>query len=174
MTVYAFNDATPLVDPSAWVAQSAQVIGRVELAADASVWFGCVVRGDVERIRIGAGTNVQDLCVLHADPGAPLTVGENVTVGHRVILHGCTIGDGSMIGMGATVLNHARIGKHCVVGANALVTEGKTFPDGSMILGAPARVARPLTAEEIQRLTYSAKHYSESARQFRAGLKKID
>jgi carbonic anhydrase/acetyltransferase-like protein (isoleucine patch superfamily) len=173
MTVYAFNDMTPLVDASAWVAESAQVIGQVELAANASVWFGCVVRGDVERIRIGEGTNVQDLSVLHADPGAPLTVGEYVTVGHRVILHSCTVGENTLIGMGATVLNHARIGKNCVVGANALVTEGKTFPDGSMILGAPARLVRPLTADEIKRLPYSARHYMDNARQFRAGLKKI-
>jgi carbonic anhydrase/acetyltransferase-like protein (isoleucine patch superfamily) len=173
MAVYALDDLTPQVDARAWVAQSAQVIGQVELAADVGVWFGCVVRADVERIRIGAGSNVQDLSVLHADPGAPLTLGERVTVGHRVILHGCTVGDETMIGMGATILNHARIGSHCLVGANALVTEGKTFPDGSMILGSPARVVRALTAEEIERLAYSARHYIDSARQFRAGLKMI-
>jgi carbonic anhydrase/acetyltransferase-like protein (isoleucine patch superfamily) len=173
MAVYALDDLTPQVDARAWVAQSAQIIGQVELAADVGIWFGCVVRGDVERIRIGAGSNVQDLSVLHADPGAPLTLGERVTVGHRVILHGCTVGDEAMIGMGATILNHARIGSHCLVGANALITEGKTFPDGSMILGAPARVVRPLTAEEIEWLARSAQHYIGSARRFRAGLQKI-
>jgi carbonic anhydrase/acetyltransferase-like protein (isoleucine patch superfamily) len=173
MAVYAYNGVTPQIDPSAWVADSAQVIGKVELAADASVWFGCVVRGDVEQIRIGAGTNVQDLSVLHADAGVPLTLGERVTVGHRVILHGCTVGDDTLIGMGATVLNHARIGKHCLIGATALVTEGRTFPDGSLIVGAPARVVRPLTAQEIEGLARSARHYIESARQFRAGLEQI-
>jgi carbonic anhydrase/acetyltransferase-like protein (isoleucine patch superfamily) len=173
MAVYALNDVTPQVDALAWVAESAQVIGCVELAADVSVWFGCVVRGDVERIRIGAGSNVQDLSVLHADRGIPLTLGERVTVGHRVILHGCIVGDETMIGMGATVLNHARIGKHCLVGANALITGGKTFPDGSLIVGAPARVARALTGEEIESLAHSARHYIDSARQFRTGLKKI-
>ena len=173
MAIYALGASAPQVDALAWVAESAQVMGQVELAADVSVWFGCVVRGDTEWIRIGAGSNVQDLSVLHADPGAPLVLGERVTVGHRVILHGCTVGDGSMIGMGATLLNHARIGKHCLVGANALVTEGKTFPDGSLIVGAPARVARPLTAEEIAGLARSARHYIDSARQTRAGLKKI-
>jgi carbonic anhydrase/acetyltransferase-like protein (isoleucine patch superfamily) len=173
MAIYALDDKTPQVDAQAWVAESAQVIGLVELAADVNVWFGSVVRGDVEHIRIGAGTNIQDLSVLHADPGVPLTLGEGVTVGHRVILHGFTVGDGTMIGMGATVLNNARIGKHCLVGANALVTEGKTFPDGSMILGVPARVVRPLTAAEIEDLARSARHYIDSAQQFRAGLKQI-
>jgi carbonic anhydrase/acetyltransferase-like protein (isoleucine patch superfamily) len=173
MAVYVLDGVAPQIDALAWVAESAQVIGRVELAADVSVWFGSVVRGDVERIRIGAGSNVQDLSVLHADRGIPLTLGERVTVGHRVILHGCTVGDETMIGMGATVLNHARIGKHCLVGANALVTEGKTFPDGSLIVGAPARVARSLTDEEIVGLARSARHYIDSARQFSAGLNKI-
>jgi carbonic anhydrase/acetyltransferase-like protein (isoleucine patch superfamily) len=173
MTVYALDDATPQVDAQAWVAESALVIGRVELAAQVSVWFGSVLRGDVEWIRIGAGSNVQDLSVLHADSGVPLTLGERVTVGHRVILHGCTVGDETMIGMGATVLNNARIGKHCLVGANALVTEGKTFPDASLIVGAPARVVRSLTAKEIEHLARSAQHYIDSARQFRSGLKKI-
>jgi len=173
MTLYALDDATPQVDARAWVAESAQVIGRVELAAQVSVWFGSVLRGDVESIRIGAGSNVQDLSMLHADSGVPLTLGERVTVGHRVILHGCTVGDETMIGMGATVLNNARIGKHCLVGANALVTEGKTFPDASLIVGAPARVVRSLTAEEIENLGRSARHYIDNARQFRSGLKKI-
>ena len=158
---------------TAWVADSAQVIGNVELAGDASVWFGVVIRGDTETIRIGQGSNIQDGSVLHADIGKPLTVGDNVTVGHKVMLHGCTIGDGSLIGIGAIVLNGAKIGKGCIVGAGALVTEGKEFPDGSMIIGSPAKVARELTAEQQARLQLSALHYIENARRFKDGLKKI-
>ncbi|MDR0479346.1 MAG: gamma carbonic anhydrase family protein [Burkholderiaceae bacterium] len=173
MAVYELDGVAPQVDASAWVADSAQVIGDVKLAADVSLWFGCVARGDSAHIAVGAGTNVQDQSMLHADPEWPLTVGARVTVGHRVTLHGCTVGDDTLIGMGATVLNGARIGKHCVVGANALVTEGKTFPDGSLILGAPARVARHLTPPEIEGIQRSAQHYAENARRFRAGLKKI-
>jgi carbonic anhydrase/acetyltransferase-like protein (isoleucine patch superfamily) len=173
MAVYELDGKAPQVDATAWVADSAEVIGDVALAADASMWFGSVARGDSARLSIGAGTNVQDQCVLHADPDYPLTVGERVTVGHRVTLHGCTVGDECMIGMGSTVLNGARIGRNCLVGAGALVTEGKEFPDGCMILGAPARVARALTPQEIERIRGSARHYAASARQFRAGLKKI-
>jgi carbonic anhydrase/acetyltransferase-like protein (isoleucine patch superfamily) len=158
---------------SAWVADSAQVMGNVELGEDASVWFGVVIRGDTECITIGRGSNIQDASVLHADVGKPLTVGNNVTVGHKVMLHGCTIGDGSLIGIGAVVLNGAKIGKGCIVGAGALVTEGKEFPDGSMIIGSPAKVVRELTAQQQAGLTLSALHYIENARRFRAGLKKI-
>jgi carbonic anhydrase/acetyltransferase-like protein (isoleucine patch superfamily) len=158
---------------SAWVADSAQVMGNVELGEDASVWFGVVIRGDTECITIGRGSNIQDASVLHADIGKPLTVGNNVTVGHKVMLHGCTIGDGSLIGIGAVVLNGAKIGKGCIVGAGALVTEGKEFPDGSMIIGSPAKVVRELTAQQQAGLTLSALHYIENARRFRAGLKKI-
>ncbi|TAL66924.1 MAG: gamma carbonic anhydrase family protein, partial [Burkholderiaceae bacterium] len=132
MAIYELDGIAPRLANSAWVADSAQVMGNVELAEDASVWFGVVVRGDTEIIRVGRGSNIQDASVLHADFGVPLTVGANVTVGHKVMLHGCTIGDGSLIGIGAVVLNNARIGKNCLVGAGALVTEGKEFPDGSM------------------------------------------
>ena len=173
MTLYALNDFEPQVHPSAWIAPSAEIMGQVFVQADASVWFGCVVRGDVERISIGAGSNVQDLSVLHADPGAPLTLGERVTVGHKAMLHGCTIGDESLIGIGAVVLNGARIGRHCLVGAGALVTEGKAFPDGSLILGSPARVARALTPEQIEGLRRSAQHYIDNARRFRAALRDV-
>jgi len=173
MALYELDGVTPELAGSAWVADSAQVIGRVALAQDVSVWFGTVVRGDTETIRIGRGSNIQDACVLHADMGKPLTVGEYVTVGHQVMLHGCTIGDGSLIGIGAVVLNGARIGKNCLVGAGSLVTEGKEFADGSMIMGSPAKVVRELTAEQKQGLVNSAQMYVLNARRFKSGLRKV-
>jgi carbonic anhydrase/acetyltransferase-like protein (isoleucine patch superfamily) len=156
------------------VADSAQVMGNVTLAADSSVWFGVTVRGDTETIAIGQGSNIQDGSVLHADVGMPLVVGENVTVGHKVMLHGCTIGDESLIGIGAIVLNGAKIGKNCLVGAGSLVTEGKAFPDGSMIMGSPAKAVRQLTPEQMEGLRMSARHYVDNAQRFRHTLKKID
>lgn len=173
MAIYEFDGVAPRISDSAWVAGSAQVMGNVELADDASVWFGVVIRGDTEIIRIGRRTNIQDLSVLHADVGMPLTVGDDVTVGHQVMLHGCTIGDGSLIGIGAVVLNGAKIGKGCLVGAGSLVTEGKEFPDGSMILGSPAKIVRQLTPEQLEGLRLSAQHYVRNARRFEAGLNKI-
>ena len=173
MAIYELDGVAPQVAASAWVADSAQVIGDVVLGEGASVWFGTVVRGDADRITIGAGTNVQDASVLHADIGKPLTIGENVTVGHQVMLHGCTIGDESLIGIGAIVLNGAKIGRHCLVGAGALVTEGKEFPDGSMIIGSPAKAVRQLTPEQIEGLKLSAQHYMDNALRFRAGLKQL-
>ena len=174
MAIYELDGVAPQVHATAWVADSAQVIGSVTLGEDASVWFGTVVRGDTDSITIGAGSNVQDASVLHADFGQPLVIGERVTVGHQVMLHGCTIGDESLIGIGAVVLNGARIGKNCLVGAGALVTEGKEFPDGSMILGSPAKAVRQLTPEQIEGLRLSAQHYVDNARRFRAGLRKLD
>ncbi len=173
MAIFELDGVAPKISDSAWIADNAQVMGNVELADDASVWFGVVIRGDTEVIRIGRGSNIQDLSVLHADIGLPLTVGEDVTVGHQVMLHGCTIGDGSLVGIGAIVLNGARIGKNCLVGAGALVTEGKEFADGSMILGSPARAVRQLTPEQMQGLRLSAQFYVANARRFRAGLSKI-
>ena len=173
MSLYQLDTLTPRLADTAWVAESARVIGNVELAADTSVWFNAVLRGDTEVIRVGRGSNIQDNSVVHADIGFPVTIGENVTVGHHVMLHGCSIGDGSLIGIQAVVLNGARIGKHCLVGAGALVTEGKEFPDGSMIFGSPAKWVRQLTAEQMAELDRSAEHYVENARRFRAGLKKI-
>ena len=173
MAIYALDLLVPRLADTAWVADSAQVIGDVDLASDCSIWFGTVVRGDTETIRIGRGSNVQDACVLHADRGQPLTIGEDVTVGHRVVLHGCTVGDGSLIGMGAVVLNGAKIGKGCLVGAGALVTEGKEFPDGSVILGSPAKAVRSLSDEQQLGLRQSALHYVANARRFGNGLKKI-
>jgi carbonic anhydrase/acetyltransferase-like protein (isoleucine patch superfamily) len=174
MALYQLGDVAPLIAASAWVADGAQVIGAVELADDASVWFGVVLRGDNEPIRIGRGSNVQDGSIFHTDPGYPLTVGEFVTVGHQVMLHGCTVGDNTLIGIGAVVLNGAKIGRDCTVGAGALVTLGKEFPDGSLIVGSPARQVRRLTAEEIESNRSGAEHYRESAQRFRGGLRRID
>ncbi len=174
MSTYQLDDDVPQVHPSAFVADSAQVMGRVTLAEDTSVWFGAVLRGDTEPITVGRGSNIQDASVVHADVGYPVVIGERVTVGHQVMLHGCVIGDESLIGIGAVVLNGARIGKHCVVGAGSLVTEGKTFPDGSLILGSPAKVVRQLTPEQIEGLRRSAAHYVVNAQRYKAGLKKLD
>ncbi|MFM1979119.1 MAG: hypothetical protein RLZ68_384 [Pseudomonadota bacterium] len=174
MAIYELDQVAPRLGVNTWVADSAQVMGNVELGENASVWFGAVIRGDTECIRIGRNTNIQDASVLHADVGKPLTLGDNVTVGHQVMLHGCTVGDGSLIGIGAIVLNGAKIGKGCIVGAGSLVTEGKEFPDGSMIIGSPAKVVRELSAEQQQGLILSAVHYVENARRFKAGLKKLD
>lgn len=173
MAIYELDGKAPQLAEGAWVADSAQVIGSVELGAGASVWFGTVVRGDTDTIRIGAGTNVQDLSVLHADPGVPLTIGANVTVGHQVMLHGCTIGDNSLIGIQAVVLNGAKIGRNSIVGAGSVVTEGKEFPDNSLILGAPAKVVRTLDEEAAQKLALNAQHYVDNSRRFAKGLKKI-
>jgi len=171
MAIYELDGTAPRIADTAWVADNAQVMGHVVLDEDSSVWFGVTLRGDTETITVGRGSNVQDGSVLHADVGFPLVLGENVTVGHMVMLHGCTIGEGSLIGIGAVVLNGAKIGKGCLVGAGALVTEGKEFPDGSMILGSPARVVRTLTPEQIEGLRQSAQHYVDNARRYRSGLK---
>ena len=173
MAVYELDGVVPQVPDSAWIADSAQVLGRVALGERCSIWFGAVLRGDTESMRIGADSNVQDNSVLHADEGMPLVIGERVTVGHQVMLHGCTIGDESLIGIGATVLNGARIGKHCLVGAGSLVTEGKEFPDGSLIMGTPAKVVRALTPEQIEGLRRSAQHYVENAARYRQGLNRV-
>lgn len=173
MTIYALDGVSPEIDPSAWVAPDANVIGRVVMEADSSVWFGVTIRADNEPIIIGAGTNVQEHSVFHTDPGCPLTLGANVTIGHKAMLHGCTVGDGSLIGMGATVLNGAVIGKGCLIGAGALVTEGKVIPDGSLVMGAPGKVVRELDAAAQQGLIASALHYQENARRFKNGLKTV-
>ena len=173
MALYSLDDDTPQVPANAWVAHNATVVGRVRLGEDASVWYGAVVRGDNASITIGRATNIQENSVLHVDEGVPLVVGDNVTVGHQVMLHGCTIGDGSLIGIQAVVLNGAKIGRHCLVGAGALVTEGKEFPDGSLIMGVPAKAVRALSPEEIERLLASARHYVANAARHRRGARKI-
>jgi carbonic anhydrase/acetyltransferase-like protein (isoleucine patch superfamily) len=174
MSVFALRETAPEIDPSAWVAPGAVVIGRVRLGAGVSVWFGAVLRGDNEPIVVGHGTNLQEHVICHTDIGAPLTVGADCTIGHRATLHGCTIGDGTLIGMGATVLNHAVIGRNCLIGAGALVTEGKVIPDGSLVMGMPARVVRPLTEDEIAGLLRSAEGYRRNADRFRADLRALD
>lgn len=168
--IYALDGVAPEIADDTWVAPDANVIGRVVLEGGASVWFGCTLRGDNEEIRVGAGSNVQENCVFHTDPGCPLTIGENCTIGHKAMLHGCTIGDGSLIGMGATVLNGAKVGKGCLIGANALVTEGKEIPDYSLVMGAPGKVVRTLDEAAVQKLLASAEHYRQNMRRFRAGL----
>lgn len=169
--IHAIEGRTPVVAADAWVAPNAVVVGDVRLGARASVWFGAVLRGDVERLTIGAGTNIQDNAVLHADPGKPLVLGERVTVGHLVMLHGCLVGDEALIGIGAVVLNGARIGARSLVGAGALVTEGKEFPEGSLILGSPAKLVRALTADELARLPESADRYAGRADLYRRTLR---
>ncbi|MBM4221254.1 MAG: gamma carbonic anhydrase family protein [Gammaproteobacteria bacterium] len=171
--IYALDRLVPQLADDVWVAPNAVVIGDVILAKEVSIWFGAVVRGDVERIIIGRGSNIQDNSVLHSDPGAPLTVGELVTVGHMVTLHGCTVGDGTLIGMGASVLNNARIGRNCLVGAQALITEGKEYPDGMLIVGSPARAIRPLTTQELERIAGNRQRYIERARRYREGLRPL-
>ena len=174
MSVLSLDGVAPMLPTGFhWIAETASVIGNVELETDASIWFGAVLRGDNERITIGRGSNIQDNSVLHTDPGFPLTIGPDCTIGHRAILHGCTVGEGSLIGMGATILNGARIGRNCLIGAAALITEGKEIPDGSLVLGAPGKVARALTAEELERLPRSAQRYAQNARRFAAGLTTI-
>ena len=173
MAIYEIDGKVPQIADSAWVAESAAVIGDVVLGDEASIWFGVVVRGDTDHISVGARSNIQDQSVLHADVGVPLTIGSGVTVGHQAMLHGCTIGDDSLIGIGAVVLNGARIGKGCLVGAGSLVTEGKEFPDGSMIIGSPAKVVRQLTPEQLQGLRLSATHYVANAKRFKTTLNKI-
>jgi carbonic anhydrase/acetyltransferase-like protein (isoleucine patch superfamily) len=174
MALYELNGITPTVSPSAWIADSATVIGNVHIGDNVSIWPGVVIRGDMNvPITIGKDSNIQDNSVLHADDGVPLTIGEGVTVGHLVMLHGCTIRDHSLIGIGAIVLNNAKIGMHCLVGASALVTEGKEFADGSMIIGSPAKAVKELTPEQQARLKLSAQHYVANGERFKSSLKRI-
>ncbi|MFY9509575.1 MAG: gamma carbonic anhydrase family protein [Rubrivivax sp.] len=173
MAIYQLGDAVPRIHTSAWVAENAAVIGRVELQEGASVWYGCTLRGDNDWMVVGRNSNIQDGSVLHTDAGVPLRIGEHVTVGHQVMLHGCTIGDFSLIGIQSVLLNGCKIGRHCIVGAGSVVTEGKEFPDGSLILGSPAKVVRPLTPEQIERLQLSAKHYVANAQRHREQLQRI-
>jgi carbonic anhydrase/acetyltransferase-like protein (isoleucine patch superfamily) len=173
MPIYALDGIEPEFEDRAtnWIAPDATLIGRIRVGRNAGFWFGTVIRGDNEPIAIGAGTNVQENTIMHTDLGFPLSIGQGCTVGHRALLHGCTIGDNSLIGMGAIVLNGARIGKDSLVGAGALVTEGKEFPDGSLIVGSPAKVVRALDERAIQVLRWSAQHYVENGRRFLKGLK---
>lgn len=173
MPVYRYGERVPSVHESVFVAPTASVIGSVVLSENVSVWFGATIRGDNDTITLGKNSNVQEGAVLHTDAGLELTVGENVTIGHQAMLHGCTIGDGSLIGIQAVILNGAVIGKACLVGAGAVITERKVFPDRSLILGAPARVARTLSDEDVQNLLKSAASYVDRRAQFLTKLKEI-
>jgi carbonic anhydrase/acetyltransferase-like protein (isoleucine patch superfamily) len=173
MAIFQLGEHAPEIDPSTYIADSANVIGKVKIETNASIWFGVTIRGDNELITIGENSNVQENSVLHTDAGIPLTVEKNVTIGHQAMLHGCTIGEGSLIGIQAVVLNNAKIGKNCLVGAGALVTEGKAFPDNSLIIGSPAKVVRTLSEEEIAHMHLGAAHYVARGRLFKEQLKKI-
>ncbi|MRD72006.1 gamma carbonic anhydrase family protein [Rhodocyclus tenuis] len=173
MPLYRFGDRRPTLDEECWIAPDATLIGDVRLGKNASVWWKATLRGDNEPIAIGNNSNVQEGSVLHTDLGAPLTVGDGVTLGHLVILHGCTIEDGCLIGIGASVLNHARIGRHSIVGAHALIPEGKEFPERSLIVGAPGRVVRLLSDEEVAGLARSAAHYVERWRRCLSELERL-
>jgi carbonic anhydrase/acetyltransferase-like protein (isoleucine patch superfamily) len=173
MAIYELEEEAPLLpEPGRyWVAESAAVIGRVRLGADVSVWFGAVLRGDTEWIEIAERSNIQDYCTIHTDVGFPVAVGPGCTIGHHVVLHGCSIGADSLIGMGSTLLNGAKIGRNCIVGARALVTEGKEFPDRSLIVGAPARTVRTVDEAGLQLIAASAEFYIQNWRRYARGLR---
>lgn len=173
MAIYKLGNATPNIDESVFVADTATIIGSVVIEENASIWYGASIRADNEPIAIGAGSNVQENAVLHTDPGYPMMIEQNVTVGHQAMLHGCTIKEGSLIGIQAIVLNGAVIGRNCLVGAGAVVTEGKVFPDNSLILGAPAKVVRELTDAQIAGLKRAAKSYIERREHYKAHLVRI-
>ncbi len=173
MTIYALDGDAPQLGDDTWVAPDAILVGKVVIEPGVSVWFGCSIRADHEEIRIGAGSNVQEHCVMHVDPGFAVDVGKNCTIGHKVMLHGCQIGDNSLIGMGAIVLNGARIGRNCLIGAGALITENKVIPDGSLVMGAPGKVVRALDQQAIESLEHSALHYQANMRRYRDVLKVV-
>lgn len=173
MTIYQYQDRIPQIDPSAYVAKEAVIIGTVQLGKNVSIWPGAVLRGDNEPIVLKDGSNAQEGAAFHTDPGFPLTVGENVTVGHQAMLHGCTVGDGSLIGIQAVILNGAVIGEQSLVGAGALVTEGKQFPPRSLIIGSPAKAVRTLTDEDIASMQRNAANYIARGQAFKTDLKEI-
>jgi carbonic anhydrase/acetyltransferase-like protein (isoleucine patch superfamily) len=173
MALYQLGDRVPAIDPTAFVFENATVIGSVTLEAGVSVWPYVTVRGDNEPIVVRAGSNLQECCVLHTDPGCPLMVERNVTVGHQAMLHGCTIGEGSLIGIQAVVLNRAVIGRNCLVGAGALVTEGKVIPDNSLVIGSPAKVVRELTPEEVAQMKLNTANYAQRGADYRTRLKRL-
>ncbi|WP_420587605.1 gamma carbonic anhydrase family protein [Marivita sp.] len=170
MTLFSLDGIAPELHEDTWIAPDANLIGRIVVEAAASVWFCSTLRGDNEVITVGAGSNIQENCVLHTDMGYPLSIGKGCTIGHKVMLHGCTIGDNSLIGMGATVLNGAKIGNNCLIGAGALITEGKEIPDGSLVMGVPGKVVRALDEAGIEGLRKSALGYQTNMRRFRNGL----
>ena len=173
MTLYAMDGIKPQIAEDTWIAPDANLIGRIVVEETASVWFCATLRGDNETITVGAGSNIQENCVLHTDMGYPLTIGKGCTIGHKVMLHGCIIGDNSLIGMGAKILNGAKIGKNCLIGAGALITEGKEIPDGSLVMGVPGKVVRDLDDAAIEGLRKSALGYQANMRRFRDGSKAL-
>jgi len=173
MSIYALGQHIPKIHEDSWVAPDANLIGQVVIEQGASVWFGSTIRAEHDEIRVGVGTNVQENCVMHIDPGYPLTIGENCTIGHKVMLHGCTIGDNTLVGMGAIILNGAKIGKNCLIGAGALITENKEIPDNSLVMGSPGKVVRTVDAATVESLYQSALHYQNNMRRFRAELKEV-
>ena len=173
MAIYELDGVQPQQDDNSWCAPDANLIGNVVLEAGASVWFGSTLRGDNEEIRVGAGSNVQENCVLHTDMGYPMSIGAGCTIGHKVMLHGCTIGENSLIGMGAIILNGAKIGKNCLIGAGALIPENKEIPDGSLVMGTPGKVVRQLDETAIAGLRLSALHYQENFLRYKTGLREI-
>jgi carbonic anhydrase/acetyltransferase-like protein (isoleucine patch superfamily) len=171
--IYTLGPQQPRIAEGVFVAPNATIIGDVELHPDSSIWFGAVLRGDIERITIGRGSNIQDGTICHTDPTNPCRVGEYVTVGHSAVLHGCTIGDGSLVGIGATLMNGSGVGRNCIVGAHALITEGKTFPDGVVIMGAPAKIVRELDAADLGKLRANAERYVQRAQRYLQALRAV-
>jgi len=165
--IYDFENTTPTLHKDSWVAPNAVLIGKVILKKDANVWFNVVLRGDIEPIIIGEGSNVQDGSVFHTDPRCPLTLGKGVTVGHMVMLHGCEIADDTLIGIGSTILNKTKIGKNCIIGANTLITENKVIPDRSLVLGSPGKIIRQVTDKEIEDIKENARHYVENYKKYK-------
>ena len=165
--IYDFEGHAPKVDPNSWVASNAVIIGKVELKKDSNIWFNVTLRGDVEPITVGEGSNVQDGSVVHSDPGCPVIIGKNVTIGHLVMLHGCVIEDDCLIGIGSTILNKAKIGKNSIIGANALVTENKVIPERSLVLGSPGKIVRQVTDKEIKNIKENAEHYVANYKKYK-------
>ena len=168
--IYEFENNTPTLDKDSWVASNAILIGKVILKKDANVWFNVVLRGDIEPITIGEGSNVQDGSVFHTDPGCPLTLGKGVTIGHMVMLHGCQVDDDTLIGIGSTILNKTKIGRNCIIGANTLIPENKVIPDRSLVLGSPGKVIRQVTDKEIEDIRENAKHYIENYKRYKKNI----
>ncbi len=171
--IYKLDNGTPKIGANVYIAPTATVVGDVVLGSNVGVWFGAVIRGDEERITLGDGTNVQDCCVLHTDPGCPLNIGAKVTIGHKAVLHGCTVSDGCLIGINAVILNNAHIGKSCLIGANSLITDGKEFPPNSLVVGAPGRVVRQLNQKEIDMLARFNKSYIKKIARYKSSFKEV-
>ena len=172
--IYTLDGIAPTIGQGVWVAPDANVIGKIVLEDGANVWFGATLRGDNEVVHVGRGTNIQEDVVCHTDMGFPLTIGADCTIGHKAMLHGCTIGDNTLVGIQSVILNNARIGRNSIVGAGTLIPEGKTYPDGVLIVGVPGKVVRELTPEQIERLKLQAAHYVQQAERHRTQVRRID